>query len=889
MTQQLNLDNKAQLVAGLQQLPLNWALTPVDGNKRPYRQSWQSEAPLSREALASEIKSGRAKGYGIRTGETSGGILAIDADGHAAEGLLQEKSAGDLPDTIIFSSGKPGRRQLLYLVPPEYWEIFKTIKFKTGAKGDDGKEQQLEFRWDGCQSVLPPSVHPETGRYHWVKSPQDVEVAECPKWVIELVLNHNQPTPSASEPRFKQPPVKYLDKPPLEIFLGDKDRDLILHGVSDGSRNDAARKLSLNLVATARRLYELGIDYQGAACVLYERFCANCTPPLGSDVRGEAEGWWRKAEAIAKRPSLDDEKLQGCYQAWLNKQRPHAQQVQQPSSKVNMPIVGGEAVYSEDERLRLALLDLAQEKDKISRTRKRAQICSYYRISKNEVEDLVRETERKTSTCSLKLSSFDELLDMEIQELTWLIPELLPAGEMVILAGSPKSGKTLMAIDAAFAIATGESDFLGMRPQHGKVLLISNDENARSTKSKLLKRGFRRGDGKNLEVIFNWTIDQMYELEQVLDKFRPDLIILDSLKSITANSEVSENSAEFANNIYALKNLFNQYSAASILIHHTNKNKDAMGVAKLRGSSAIAGAVWGTWQLEHIAKPDPNGGKSLMIDPSDPKRILAVFARDIEGQLLALEFDPEFNSYVRTDEERLKEQSTMADRILSVLRLNPSGLSGRDIIECLGMTREEGGRGVYTTLDRMEAKLLVSTINSASDRRVKLYTIKNSQHANVTDCKLVNMGGDSLSPPPRVQNVDYSAESYNQYGLQDSQQENQISQQHTENSQQLSNTTYTDHNFKPSPDMDDSELVNIVNTGGGESPPLEVLTNSTECPEEQPKSTDNLIGKTVVIAAGGRFDGQSGEVVGFEGDQYRVRANGQELWFEAKYLVIAAN
>ncbi len=140
----------------------------------------------------------------------------------------------------------------------------------------------------------------------------------------------------------------------------------------------------------------------------------------------------------------------GCYRAHLNKQQ--ISQVQQKKSDVDMPIVKGEAVYSSDERLRLALLDLSQEKDRIAYVRKRAQICRYYSISKAEVEELIKETERKTSTPGLQRSSLDDLLDMDIQELTWLIPELLPVGEMVILAGSPKSGKTLMAIDAAFAI-----------------------------------------------------------------------------------------------------------------------------------------------------------------------------------------------------------------------------------------------------------------------------------------------------------------------------------------------------------------------------------------------------------------------------------------------------
>ncbi len=826
----------ASLISGLTQIPSDWALTPVE-RKNAYRLDWSKEAPLSRNALAHKIQFGdkerfrdkntgeikerfvRATGYGIRTGEASGGIIAADADGHAAEALLQKLSNGDLPDTVIFTSGKDGRRQLLYRVPEQYWSVFKTIKLDTGEKDAQGKKQQLEFRWNGCQSVLPPSVHPETGSYYWVRSPQDVQVAECPMWLIELMLNHPQPTPSPTQ--LQELPV-ITARPPLEIFLGKDDRALVNHGTGDGTRNTAAQKLSLNLVATSRRLGELGIDHLDLPRVLYDLFCLRCTPPLSTK---EREGWWKNAAKLAKQPSLDDEKLMGCYRAWLNKQQ--VSQVQQHRSDVDMPIVKGEAVYSDDERLRLALLDLAQEKDRIAYVRKRAQICSYYRISKAEVEELIKETSRKTSTPGLKRFSLSDLLNHESEELSWLIPELLPQGELVILGGAPKAGKTLMAIDAAFAIATGEDDFLGMRCNQGKVLIVSNDSSPGSLKRQLLRRGFRESDAENLDIIFDWTIDKLYELEQAIAENRPDLVIVDSLKSISTNCEISENAAEYSNNIYALRNLFTQYKCSGLLIHHTGKSQDALGVGKLRGSSSIAGAGWGTWLLENVPKPDPNNAKKMIIDPSDPKRLFSCYVREGEGQIIAASFNPENNSYCRTDKEVIDQQNSIADRIMSVLRLNPHGLSGRSIIECLGMSQEEG-RGIYTALTRMEAKRLVSTIKCKDDKRVTLYILKNTQHANVTECKLLNSEGDSLSPLVGVDFVEYCDENLIQYGLQNTQQKNQITQQHTENTQQLLNTSCTDESSEPIPSMVRRELLNTQHTQGGERVSPEVLNDCIE-------------------------------------------------------------
>lgn len=178
-----------QLIEGLNQIPPAWVLTPVNGNKQPYRKNWQRENPLSHKAIAANIKSGEAKGYGLRTGTISGGILAIDADGHAAHEKILELSGGEpLPETVAFTSDKPGRCQYLFVVPEKYRGAIATKKISTGVKGDDGKEQKLELRWDGCQSVLPPSVHPETDFYRWRKSPEEVELAPAPMWVIEMML-----------------------------------------------------------------------------------------------------------------------------------------------------------------------------------------------------------------------------------------------------------------------------------------------------------------------------------------------------------------------------------------------------------------------------------------------------------------------------------------------------------------------------------------------------------------------------------------------------------------------------------------------------------------------------------------------------------------------------
>lgn len=78
----------------------------------------------------------------------------------------------------------------IYTVPRQYWGGIQTKKIKTGVVGSDGKPEQVELRWDGCQSVLPPSVHPMTGEYKWVEgcAPDECDIAKAPLWLIELML-----------------------------------------------------------------------------------------------------------------------------------------------------------------------------------------------------------------------------------------------------------------------------------------------------------------------------------------------------------------------------------------------------------------------------------------------------------------------------------------------------------------------------------------------------------------------------------------------------------------------------------------------------------------------------------------------------------------------------
>jgi hypothetical protein len=174
----------------LARLPDGWGFVAVDGEKRPYQTKWQ-ERPLTKAKLAAELKAGRARAIGVCCGVPSGGLLFLDHDGKSASTILREWGCpmSSLPRSWTVTSGRDGRFQVIYQVPERYWNGIVTRKYKTGITDAEGKPEQVELRWTGCQSVVAGD-HPLTPGYHWVAkyTPDDLPIAEAPSELLERMI-----------------------------------------------------------------------------------------------------------------------------------------------------------------------------------------------------------------------------------------------------------------------------------------------------------------------------------------------------------------------------------------------------------------------------------------------------------------------------------------------------------------------------------------------------------------------------------------------------------------------------------------------------------------------------------------------------------------------------
>lgn len=201
-----------RIVEALSLLPCHWQIVPTNG-KQPLGCQWQ-QRPFTPKALQHQLaKEGKVKvggknrsfyeavptGIALLCGQNSEEFLvAVDCDGQSAFDQIEQITPAPLPSTVAFTSGRAGRAQYLFKIPNLIKIQLKSRKIRTAAN------EALELRAANLASVLPPSIHPTTGHYHWLPGcrPDETEVAIAPGWIIEQMsvsVKTRSPSPESSK------------------------------------------------------------------------------------------------------------------------------------------------------------------------------------------------------------------------------------------------------------------------------------------------------------------------------------------------------------------------------------------------------------------------------------------------------------------------------------------------------------------------------------------------------------------------------------------------------------------------------------------------------------------------------------------------------------------
>jgi len=213
--------------------------------------------------------------------------------------------------------------------------------------------------------------------------------------------------------------------------------------------------------------------------------------------------------------------------------------------------------------------------------------------------------------------------------LRFIVSGLLPEG-LHVLAGSPKIGKSWLALWICLQVAKGENVW-GFETLKSEVLYLCLEDSFARIQSRL----FEITDEAPPTLHFAIMSDAIgHGLEHQIENFITEhtstgLIVIDTLQKVrkTVSANVNPYAADY-DDINALKQIADHHHLAILLVHHLRKTGDADPLNMISGTSGIAGGADTNFVLQKDKRTEHTA-------------TLICTGRDIEGRELFLEFNKE--------------------------------------------------------------------------------------------------------------------------------------------------------------------------------------------------------------------------------------------------------
>jgi len=261
----------------------------------------------------------------------------------------------------------------------------------------------------------------------------------------------------------------------------------------------------------------------------------------------------------------------------------------------------------------------------------------------------------------------DDLLAAEFKPLSWVIDGLVVADGLTWLGGKKKLGKSLLALNAAWAVAGG-GVLLGRQCQQGRVVYLCLEDGRRRLQDRLRKQDAPAG--LPITYVFRFRpLDAggMDDLRALILEKKPSLLILDTLAS-AKTGRLDENDAgamgDLAN---ALHLLAQDYGVAVLIIVHHGKMATGDPGFDIRGSSAQSGAS------------DVNLG---LYRNEDGAVTLKTEGRDLEGEEIRIALDKPTLTWALVGDARKLARQDADDGVRGVLMTLGEADAGAVAREC---------------------------------------------------------------------------------------------------------------------------------------------------------------------------------------------------------------
>jgi len=189
--------------------------------------------------------------------------------------------------------------------------------------------------------------------------------------------------------------------------------------------------------------------------------------------------------------------------------------------------------------------------------------------------------------------SVKQLLTRPVRQ-AWL-GGLMALGELTLLFGSPKVGKSALALSIAYQLGNGRSPVHGYQADRQKVLYIAAEGQADfRNRVELLERKY--GDAPSFTARI-YPIDlrdpggtEVSDLINRMRRSRTTLLVLDTLARMMAGAD-ENSSRDMGAIVRSLGRIMEETGAAVLIVHHDRKNDRSGSGADVRGHGALQAAA----------------------------------------------------------------------------------------------------------------------------------------------------------------------------------------------------------------------------------------------------------------------------------------------------------
>ena len=317
-------------------------------------------------------------------------------------------------------------------------------------------------------------------------------------------------------------------------------------------------------------------------------------------------------------------------------------------------------------------------------------------------------------------------------DVPWRVEGLVVAAELTILNGREGEGKSLLAMAISAGIAGGHS-VAGLDCKRGSVVYVDAENGAYEIHRRVHALELPV-EGIEVYEVGDFDLrDDVAELEGLIERHRPSLLVLDSFRSLWGGDE--NDSGQVSRVLDPLRRLAHLTGVAILLLHHSGK-----GNGSYRGSSAIGASTVLGFTLAREQDDEQHDRRYLHTwkcrpAPEPPRRWLRLLAERgkvyVDAAEAPVEPDPKPKAPARTE---------LRPQVLGLLMAEPRS----KVALCAALGRSKGDGTVGRLLNGLRAEGLLEVEKGA-----------NTKHGREPDKWWVTEAGRaavepvSTSEPPR--------------------------------------------------------------------------------------------------------------------------------------------